>query len=199
MPATEELEEATATWELDEAGEKAWGGALPHPPHPKPTAAVATRRVAACRCRVDRERAVARLKGAPPHPLEFLSPTQPPVAAGVAPTLGRPPPARANARARAGHSEPLRGSGLCRGVTELLLRRILHGDSGTNLSNLAGLQLNQGNKWCNFLVPKKLTAQKETHTLVHMDHFHYNSIKLGTQKGANETFSTLKECPTRFG
>uniref|UniRef100_A0A0E0QRK0 Uncharacterized protein n=1 Tax=Oryza rufipogon TaxID=4529 RepID=A0A0E0QRK0_ORYRU len=104
MPATEELEEATATWELDEAGEKAWGGALPHPPHPKPTAAVATRRVAACRCRVDRERAVARLKGAPPHPLEFLSPTQPPVAAGVAPTLGRPPPARANARARAGHS-----------------------------------------------------------------------------------------------
>lgn len=41
-------------------------------------------------------------------------------------------------------AEPLRGSGRCRGVTELLLRRILHGDSGTNLSNLAGLQLNQG-------------------------------------------------------
>lgn len=44
------------------------------------------------------------VEGSPTTPLEFLSPTQPPVAAGVAPTLGRPPPARANARARAGHS-----------------------------------------------------------------------------------------------
>lgn len=30
--------------------------------------------VAACRCRVDRERAVARLKGAPPHPLSSCRP-----------------------------------------------------------------------------------------------------------------------------
>lgn len=36
MPATEELEEATATWELDEAGEKGARHAVPIWPSPPP-------------------------------------------------------------------------------------------------------------------------------------------------------------------